>query len=69
MSTFANLERKKERNNLSWESIECVLDHAVGLKIIRDYDKSGTDEELQIELTRKVLTWWLEYIEEKGFRL
>ena len=68
-STFSNYERKKERNGLSWESIECVLGHAVGTKIIRDYDKSGSIEDLQIELTRNVLSWWLVYIEEKGFRL
>ena len=68
-STFANYERKKGRNGLSWESIECVLGHAIGAKIIRDYDKSGRIEDLQIELTRNAITWWLEYIEEKGFRL
>lgn len=68
-STFMNYERKKGRNGLSWESIECVLSHAIGAKIIRDYDKSGRIEDLQIELTRNALSWWLEYIEEKGFRL
>ncbi len=68
-STFSNYERKIGRNGLSWESIECVLGHAIGAKIIRDYDKSGRIEDLQIELTRNALTWWLEYIEEKGFRL
>ena len=68
-STFANYERKKGRNGLSWESIECVLAHSIGAKIIRDYDKSGRIEDLQIELTRNALSWWLEYIEEKGFRL
>lgn len=68
-STFANYERKKGRNGLSWESIECVLGHAIGAKIIRDYDKSGRIEDLQIELTRNALSWWLDYIEEKGFRL
>lgn len=68
-STFSNYERKIGRNGLSWESIECVLGHAIGAKIIRDYDKSGRIEDLQIELTRNAITWWLEYIEEKGFRL
>lgn len=68
-STFMNYERKKGRNGLSWESIECVLGHAIGAKIIRDYDKSGRIEDLQIELTRNALSWWLDYIEEKGFRL
>ena len=68
-STFMNYERKKGRNGLSWESIECVLGHSIGAKIIRDYDKSGRIEDLQIELTRNALTWWLSYVEEKGFRL
>ncbi len=68
-STFSNYERKIGRNGLSWESIECVLGHAIGAKIIRDYDKSGRIEDLQVELTRNALTWWLSYVEEKGFRL
>lgn len=68
-STFSNYERKIGRNGLSWESIECVLGHAIGAKIVRDYDKSGRIEDLQIELTRNALSWWLGYIEEKGFRL